>query len=208
MPIAEVPLGLAHHEYKSLCLLRFQNTHSSSILALFKETWGQFSSHPHKAWASVCAAKRALETISYSAAVAAAKGLPHGDERRRSQEGAPFRHPVALGRGGSITFYPPTQVLFYVARQRQTMATSSPGGDKLEGKCKASFWKLSHWTSHHPKNRPWIHFPPTSGGYCPFLSEAVSLERDHQEGRELPSKRVLKNIKAGRSLSDYGVQSP
>lgn len=44
-----VPLGLAHHEYKSLYLLCFANTHSSSILALFKETWGQFSCHLHKA---------------------------------------------------------------------------------------------------------------------------------------------------------------
>lgn len=49
MPILKVPLGLAHHAYKSLYLLCFPNTHSSSILALFKETWGQFSSHLHKA---------------------------------------------------------------------------------------------------------------------------------------------------------------
>lgn len=67
MPIPEVPLGLAHHEYKSSSLLCFPNTHSSSILVLFKDTWGQFSSHLHNRLCDpVCAVKGALETISYS----------------------------------------------------------------------------------------------------------------------------------------------
>lgn len=45
----------------------------------------------------------------------------------------------------------------------------SPGGDKQKEKHKASFWKLSHWTPCHPKNLTWIHFLPTTGGYCLFL---------------------------------------
>lgn len=36
---------------------------------------------------------------------------------------ASFRQPVALGQGGSTSFYLPTQVFFCVARQRRTMAT-------------------------------------------------------------------------------------
>lgn len=118
--------------------------------------------------ASVCAAKGALETISYLPLWLQPKVSPRGLRRAVLRRKLHSGISVALSRGGSAFFYPPTQGLFCVAGKKQTVATSSLLEVTSRGKYKASFWKLSHWTPCHPKNLTWIHFLTTTGGNCPF----------------------------------------
>lgn len=111
---------------------------------------------------------------------------PRGWEEVSSGGSAIQVSSVALGQGGSSSFYPPTQVLFCVARQKPNNGhLLSPGGDKQKQSIKLAFENSSIELPATPRTWPESAFSQPQEAIVLFFKklsawkETTKRERDY-----------------------------